>query len=200
MSYLYLGPITGNKKRIVGLTAEKPWADNLLVMHKLQTNILDDVSHNPVSSSDEFLSELSDGVIDDLAPLSKKLETSDEASSSTSERGRQPFRSSPMPQLDVDKSNIPSTSFFAGGRSSGLSGSQSFKRPFHAMNDGAMDEDERTQRWGTKKPKTKKLYGQGRGIESIRGSQTVNQEPKKNKTNGAGRSQGKPQSKGGLFL
>lgn len=197
MSYLYLGPVSGNKKRILGLTAEKPWADNLLIMHKLQSNnTLDDVSHKPVSSSDE----LSDVASDDWTPSLNKSAIPEEASASTSERGRQLLGSSPRPQLEVDKSNIPSTSFISGGRRSGLSSGQSFKRPFQAMNDGAADEDERTELWGSKKPRMRKLYGQSRGNDSIRGSQAVIQDQKTKKTNGAGKKKLKAQVNGGLLL
>ena len=200
MSYYYLGPITGNKKRMLGLTAEKPFADNLLIMHKLQNNTLDDVSHNPVSSSDELLSELSDGAFDESESSSKHTGIPEEASASTSERERHILASSPRPELDVDKSNIPSTSFFSRGRSSKTFGGQSFKRPFQAMNDGATDEDERTEQWSSNKPKMRRFYGRGRGIDSIRGSQAVIKEQPTKKTNGAGRSKLGAQGDGGLFL
>lgn len=202
MSYYYLGTISGHKKRRVGLTAEKPWAGNLLVMHKLQSNTLEDVSHKPVSSSDDCLSEISDGASDDWAPSLKKSGIPEEASTSTSERRGNPLGSAPGPPLDVEKSNIPSTSFFSSSRSSKLSSGQSFKRPFQAMNDGSMDEDERTELWGLGKPRTKKIYGQGRGIDSIRGFQSGTQEQKSEKTKDssrAGRSKPKAQGKGGVF-
>ena len=60
MSYYNLGPNSGIKKRTLGLTAKKPFPGNLLIMHKLPRNTLDDVSHNPISSSDEHLSDISD--------------------------------------------------------------------------------------------------------------------------------------------
>lgn len=200
MSYLHLGPISGNRKRRLGLTAQTPWRGHLLIMHNLP---LDDVSHNPVSSSDERLSETSDGASDDWEPSSNKFGTSVEASTPKSGRGRHTLGSSPRPDLDVDKSNIPSTSFFSGSSSSAPPGGQSFKRPFQAMNDGAVDEDERTELWGSKKPKMKKLYGQGRGIEIIRGSQAVSQGERTRKSKDssrAGRSKPKAQVKGGLPL
>lgn len=199
MSYYHLGPITGNKKRMLGLTAEKPFADNLLIMHKLQSNTLDDVSHNPVSSSDELLSELSDGAFDESEPSSKHTGIPEKVSALTSERERHILAGSPRPELDVDKSNIPSTSFFSRGRSSETFGGQSFKRSFQAMHDGAMDEDERTEQWGSKKPKMRK-YGQGRGIDSMRGSQAVIKEQPTKNTNGAGRRKPRAQGNGGLFL
>lgn len=200
MSYLYLGPISGNKKRTLGLTAEKPFAGNLLTMHKVPSNSLDDVSHNPVSSSDELLSDLSDGAFGESAPSSKETRIPEEASASTSERERHTLTGSPTAELDVEKSTIPSTSFFSGGRSTGISGGPSFKRPFHAINDGAAGEDERPEFWAVKKPKMRILYGQGRGIDSLRSSEAVKKDRISKKTKGAGRGKPKAQDDEGLFL
>lgn len=199
MSYYNLGPTSGNKKRTLGLTANKPFAGNLLIMHQLPSNTLDDVSHNPISSSDEFLSDISDGAFDELAPSVKKTRIPEEASASTSERERHTLTGSPRDELDVDKSNIPSTLFSSRGRNSGIPGSQPFKRPFQAVNDGA-DEDERTEHWTSKKSRPKRYYGTGRGIDSIRGPQAVTEAQTRKKTNGAGRSKPKARDKEGLFL
>lgn len=200
---LHLEPIPGQKRRL-GLTAQKSWPGNLLTMPQVPSNSLDDISHNPVSSSDELQPEMSDGASDDWPPSAKKSGLSGEASTSKSERGRHALGSSPRPELDVDKSNIPSTSFFSGGPSSAPSSSNLFKRPFRAMNDGAFDEDEITEQWGPfKKPKTKTTYGQGRGSDNRRGSQAVNQGSKMKRfqdPSRAGRNKPKAQDKGSLSL
>lgn len=194
MSYYNLGPVSGNKKRTLGLTTQKPFAGNLLIMHKLPSNTLDDVSHNPISSSDEFLSDLSDGAFEALPPASKKNRIPERASASTSERERHTLTGSPRDELECHKSNIPSTSFISGGRSSRIPGSQPFKRPFQAVKDGA-DEDERAEEWASKKSRPRKFYGAG-----IRGSQAVTEEKPRKKTNGASRSKRKTRDSEGLFL
>ena len=200
MSYLHLGPVSGHRKRRLGLTAHTPWRGNLLIMHHPENQrlpTLDDVSHKPVSSSDEDVPELSGGDFENLAPSSKNSRASVETFPTTPDRARHALRSFQRPQLDVDKSNILPTQFLSARSSSGPSGGQGSKRTFLAMNDGTVDEDERTELWGSKKPKTKRLYGQDRTIDNINGPQAAPHEDKTKKTKGyskAGRR--KPQAQG----
>lgn len=172
---------------MLGLTAQTPWHGNLLIMHRQdnqQLPTLDDVSHKPVSSSDEDISELRGGAFENLAPSSKNSRASVETSPTISDRGRHTLRSFRRPELGVDKSNILSTQFSSAASSSGPSGGQSSKRTFLATHSGTVDEDERTEFWGSKKPKTKKHYGQGRTIDNINGSQEAPQEERTKKAKG----------------
>ena len=135
-----------------------------------------------------------------MTPSSKKNRIPEEASASTSERERHTLTGSPRDELDVDKSNIPSTSFSSGGRNSGIPGSRPFKRLLQAVNNGA-DEDEQTEHWAfNKRTRTKTVYGAGRGIDSIRGSQAVTDEQTRKKTNGEGRCKPKARENEGLLL
>jgi hypothetical protein len=163
MSILYLGPISGKVQRRLGLTARTPWGGNLLIMHQSQHQrgpTPDAFSHNPVSSSDEALSEVSDGVSDVSVPPSKDLKASAVALTATAERGHRSLRSWPGPEFDVDKSNISSTRFVSAGSNSVSPSGQLHKRSYQTMNGEAMDDDVRTSLWASKKPKTKKFYGQ----------------------------------------
>ncbi len=193
MSYLHLGPISGSRERRIGLTAQKPFGGNLLIMHKPRnqpSHTLDDVSHKPVSSSDDALSEASFAASDYSAPSNPRA--SAEASNASFQREGHSLRSLPRPVLSVDQSNISSTPFIPAGRISGLCGDQTLKRDFKTMNGGLVDDDERPKDWASKKPKNQ--YGQTQRAYNRHGSLGAppNKSTKETKTtsSGAGR---KPQ-------
>lgn len=119
----------------------------------------DGFSHNPVTSSDEALSEMSDGVSDVSVPPSKDLTASAVALTAATERGRRSLRSLPRPELGVDKSNISSTTFVTAGSNSASPSGQFQKRSYQTMKGESVDEDDRMESWTSKKTKTKTMYG-----------------------------------------
>ncbi len=205
MNVLHLGPISGIRKRRVGLTARTPIGGNLLIMHKLRNqpiHTLDDVSHKPLSSSDDSLSEASCGASDDSALSNPR--PSAEAATASFQRQGQSVRSSPRTELVVDQSNISSTPFSPAGRSSGLlPGDQTLKRNFRTMNGGLADDDERPVMWAQDKPKPQRKYGQTQRAYNRHSSQNASSSKSTKETkytsSGAGK---KPQDqdKSGLLL